>query len=129
MTLQVVNGAQLACNFGSAPNRLVVPPLNMSESANQPEATVDDHAPMVNIMPFGLCMSVLNPQVAAATAAALGVLTPQPCVPATATAWMPGALTVQIAHRVALDDASMCACQWGGMVTVTMAGQNTTAIP
>jgi hypothetical protein len=87
--MQVVNGAQLMCSFGTSPSSLVVL-LNRTVADNQPEATIQDYIPMVNIMPFGMCMTPTNPQVAAATTAALGVLTPQPCIPATSTPWTPG---------------------------------------
>ncbi len=129
MPLQVVNGAELACTFGSSPSSLVVLPLNRTRASNQPEATVQDYVPMMNVMPFGMCMSPSNPQVAAATAAAMGVLTPQPCLPATSSPWSPGAMTVRIANLVALDNISMCTCMWGGVVTITDAGQETVEIP
>jgi hypothetical protein len=97
--------------------------------ARQPKATIQDHVPMLNIMPFGLCMSPSNPQVAAATAAALGVLTPQPCIPATASPWVPGAVTVEIDHQVALDNLSVCNCMWGGVINVADPGQQTVETP
>ena len=81
MPLHVCNGATLACTFGLAPGTLTVPPLERVLTGGQPAATVMDHRPLVNVSPFGLCASPANPQVIAATAAALGVLTPQPCVP------------------------------------------------
>ena len=71
MPLQVVNGAQTMCTFGSSPSSLMVLPINRTMVARQPKATIQDHVPMLNIMPFSLCMSPSNPQVAAATAAAL----------------------------------------------------------
>jgi hypothetical protein len=129
MPLQVVNGAQTMCTFGSSPSSLMVLPINRTMVARQPKATIQDHVPMLNIMPFGLCMSPSNPQVAAATAAALGVLTPQPCIPATASPWAPGAVTVEIDHQVALDNLSVCNCMWGGVINVADPGQQTVETP
>jgi len=40
MPIQVVNGAQLMCTFGSSPSNLVVLPINQVQSENQPEATI-----------------------------------------------------------------------------------------
>ena len=90
MPVQVVSGATLACTFGVAPSTLTVLPTNCVACSGMPAATIMDFAPMVNIAPFGMCMSPANPQVAAATAAALGVLTPQPCIPATTSPWVAG---------------------------------------
>ena len=59
-------------------------------SCSQPAATIMAFKPMANIPGFGACMSPMNPQVIAATAAALGVFTPQPCIPVTTSPWAPG---------------------------------------
>ncbi len=83
----------------------------------------------MNIKPFGMCTSPSNPQVIAATAAAMGVLTPQPCLPVTPAPWVPGAITVQIGNQVALDNAAKCNCMWAGVIGVTMPGQLTTDVP
>ena len=129
MPIQVVNGAMLACSFGVAPSTLTVLPVNRVQTENQPAATIQDHVPNVNIMPFGMCTTPTNPQVAAATAAALGVLTPQPCIPATTTPWLPGALTVLIGNQPALDNTSKCMCMWLGVITVTNPGEVSEQIP
>ena len=119
----VVNGATLMCTFGMAPSSLVVLPVNRTLSSSQPAATIMDHIPMANIMPFGMCMSPANPQVAAATAAALGVLTPMPCIPATAAPWMPGTPTVLLGNMPCLNNTCTCMCMWGGVVSITVPGQ------
>jgi len=129
MPQQVIHGAQLLCTFGTAPSALVVLPVNRVKCSNVFAANILDHKPMVNIMPFGACFTPSNPQVAAATAAALGVLTPQPCIPMTMTPWVPGAVTVHIANQPALDNISTCNCMWGGIVSVLFPGQVTTFIP
>jgi hypothetical protein len=59
----------------------------------------------------------------------MGVLTPQPCVPATASPWVPGAPTVMIANQPALDNMSKCMCNWLGAITVASPGQTTEQIP
>ena len=82
MPMQVCMGAQMMCTMGMAPSNLVVLPINTTFTDQMPDANIMDHIPMVNILPFGMCMSPANPMVAAATAAALGVLTPMPCIPA-----------------------------------------------
>ena len=129
MSMQVVNGAQLQCTFGAAPSSLVVLPVNREKVANQFAANIMDHVPMVNIMPFGVCTSLANPQVAAATAAALGVLTPQPCIPATSSPWTPGSPTVMLANQPALNDTSICMCNWAGVITIINPGQTDAQIP
>jgi hypothetical protein len=70
-----------------------------------------------------------NPAVAAATAAALGVLTPMPCVPVTTAPWAPGSPTVLIGNMPALNDQSKLMCNWGGVIQINSAGQTTTNVP
>src|SRR5271170_4260531 len=129
MPQHVCNGAMMMCTFGMAPSTLVVLPVHMMMTSNMPAANIMDHVPMVNIMPFGMCMSPANPQVAAATAAALGVLTPQPCIPATSSPWTPGSPTVLLANQPALNNTSICMCMWAGVITVSAPGQSSTQIP
>ena len=128
MAIQVCMGALLQCSFGAAPSTLVVLPSNRTLTQT-PAATIMDHAPLVNIMPFGMCSSPANPVVAAATAAALGVLTPMPCVPATASPWIVGAPTVLIGNMPALNNSSKLMCNWGGVIQITNPGQTTVMIP
>jgi len=129
MPNHVCSGALLQCSFGAAPSSMVVLPVNRVMTSSMPAANIMDNVPMVNIMPFGVCMSPSNPTVAAATAAALGVLTPMPCIPATTAPWAPGAPTVLLANMPALDDASQLMCMWGGVIKVAFAGQATEQIP
>ena len=129
MPQHVCNNAALMCSFGLAPSMLGVLPLHRMMTSNQPAANIMDHVPFVNIRPFGMCTSPSNPTVAAATAAALGVLTPMPCIPVTPAPWVPGAATVMVNQFPALDNVSTLNCVWGGVITVTFAGQVTEMIP
>ena len=129
MPMQVVNTAQLMCSMGMAPSALVVLPLNRVFSGNQPAANIMDHKPMLNILPFGMCRSPANPVVAAATAAAMGVLTPMPCIPATPAPWGPGAPTVLLANMPSLDNTCKLNCMWAGVISVVSPGQVTHMIP
>ena len=129
MAIQVVMGAMLQCSFGVAPSSMVVLPVNRTMAGGVPAATIMDNAPMVNIMPFGMCSSLANPEVASETAAALGVLTPAPCIPATAAPWTPGAPTATIGGLAALDNNCKLMCNWGGVIQVTNPGQSSVMVP
>lgn len=129
MPLQVCNTALLQCSMGLAPSTFVVLPINRVLTSNQPAANIMDHKPMVNVMPFGMCRSPANPSVAAATAAAMGVLTPMPCIPNTPAPWVAGAPTVLIANQPALNNTSNLFCIWGGVISVQFPGQTTHMIP
>lgn len=122
MGLLVTAGAVLKCSFGMAPSVLSVLPVNRVNVV-APAATIMDNKPFVNIVPFGMCTSILNPTVAAATAAALGVLTPMPCVPVTVAPWIVGRPTVLIGNFPALDNGSTLMCTWGGVIQISTAGQ------
>jgi len=128
MALQVIAGATLVCSFGVAPAPLLVLPVNMVNDP-APAANIMDHKPIVNISSFGMCMSLANPMVAAATVAALGVLTPMPCIPVTLTPWIPGSPTVLVGKFPSLNNTSTCMCIWGGVVSVVNPGQPHTLIP
>ncbi len=122
MAKQVVNGALCQCTMGVAPSSLVVLPANRTMAENQPKANIMDYIPMTNIMTFGMCQSPSNPTVASATAAAMGVLTPMPCVPATVAPWTPGAAKSTVANMPALTDSSTCMCMWGGTISIKFPG-------
>lgn len=115
-------GAMLQCSFGAAPSTLSVLPINRVLSGT-PTANIMDGKPFLNVLPFGMCSSMANPMVAAATAAALGALTPMPCIPVTPAPWMPGVPTTLIGNMPALDMNSKLTCAWGGMIQITAPGE------
>ena len=122
MGQNAVAGAMLACTFGIAPSTLVPKGTSKVMVEGRPAATVMDNAGGVNIPPFGLCNSLANPTVAAATAAALGVLTPMPCVPLVPAPWVPGAIKTMLGNQPALVSGSTCQCAFGGVIQMTMPG-------
>jgi hypothetical protein len=129
MSLPVVSGAVLMCPFGLAPSTLNALPTSAALMESRPPATIMDHQPFLNIMPFGLCTSLANPITAAQTTAALGVLTPGTCTPVIPAPWMPGSPTVLIANKPALTQTSKCFCIYGGAITVAVPGATTEQVP
>ncbi len=108
------------------PVPLTVAPMGPPvQGGGQPVATIMDFAPMVNVPTFGMCMSPANPEVIAATSAALGVPTPAPCIPATVAPWTPGQPTVLINDQPALTADCQLMCLWAGVITVVSPGQAT----
>ena len=128
MPQQVCTGALMACTFGVAPSTFSATPRPVMTS-NMPAGVITDNVPMLNVPPFGACSSPSNPTVAAATAAALGVLTPMPCVPVLPAPWVPGVPTKLICNTPAIDNTCQLMCAWGGVITFTFAGQVTHEIP
>jgi hypothetical protein len=125
MAFHVCNGAMLQCSFGMMPSALIVTPVNRVMTGGMPAANIMDNVPMMNVPTFGLCMTPSNPAVAAATAAALGVLTPMPCIPVTTAPWAPGSPTVLSGGMPALNSTSQLMCMWGGLIQITSPGQMT----
>ncbi len=113
-------GAMLQCSFGVAPATLIVPPSAKVIIEGTPAATIMNFE-VANVPTFGMCSSIANPEVAAATAAALGVLTPMPCVPVL-TPWVPGSPMTLIGEMPALVIGSQCMCAYGGVVQITNPG-------
>jgi hypothetical protein len=101
----------------------------MVTAGGTPAATIMDHIPIANIPPFGMCICPANPMVAAATAAALGVLTPMPCLPVIPAPWAPGSPTVMIGKIPALNNTCQAMCAWGGMIAIVTPGQFTVMVP
>jgi hypothetical protein len=113
-------GALLQCSFGLVPAALVVLPTAKVVVEATPLATIDCCQPE-NVPTFGMCSSLANPEVAAATTAALGVLTPMPCEPAL-TPWKPGSPETVIGGQPALVEGSTCQCVFGGVINILFPG-------
>lgn len=113
MPMHVVNTATLMCTCGSIPSKLVVLPIHREQIEYQYAANIIDCVPLVNILPFGVCATLLG----------------GPCVPATPGPWQPGSPTVILDNMKALDNISTLQCMVGGVITVLDPGQHTTMIP
>lgn len=128
MGIQVCMGAMIQCSFGVAPSSLIVT-SQPTVLTGTPAATIMDNHPIANVPPFGMCSSPSNPTVITATAAALGVLTPMPCLPVLPAPWVPGSPTVLIAEMPALNADSKLMCAWAGVIQIVVPGQTTVMIP
>lgn len=126
MGQSAVTGAMMQCSFGLAPSTLIAMPTTRVLIEGRPAAVITDIAPMMNIPSFGLCSSLANPQVASATSAALGVLTPMPCVPAVVGPWKPGATRTLIGGKPALTSGCTANCAYGGVISLLFAGATRT---
>lgn len=119
----VVQGARLKCSCGDQESGLQVTDHRVS-ICGKPQANVDDFKPHINIAPFGMCQSLANPTVAAATAANKGRLKKMPCVPNTVTPWISSKTDVLIAERPALLSSSLLHCCWNGTISISDDGQD-----
>lgn len=124
MSYLVCAGGSLKCPFGSVPAIFSALPAAGVMAGESPAGVLTDMVPFLNIAAFGLCKSLSNPTVASATAAAMGTLTPMPCVPMPVGSWSNPASKVLISGRPALTDAGKLLCAWGGEISVQFAGQS-----
>jgi len=119
MSQIVCAGANCQCSFGTAPGTMNPSSQTSVMVDGKMAATIQD-CQMANITPFGMCTSLANPQVAAATAAALGVLTPQPCMLVPLGTWIPNKPSVLVGGKPVLTNDSKLICS-NGMGTITIA--------
>lgn len=122
MPVLVASGASLACTMGAAQGRLTVTSQAKVFFGGAPAATIQDAAPVINLASFGLCSSPANPAVVAATAAALGIFTPAPCVPAPLGVWLCGG-TPLCGGVPALSGDATLTCMYTGGISVISPGQ------
>jgi hypothetical protein len=113
------------CSFGVAPSALNVLPSNQVLVEGKPVATIADSAGNINVAPFGMCTSMMNPAVVSATAAAQGVLTPQPCTPLP-TPWTPGVPLVLAGGSPVINATCTATCSFGGAITISVPGATQT---
>jgi hypothetical protein len=128
MAIHCCTGGMMQCSFGMAPSTFVATHRTTATSYMD-AGNIMDFVPMQNIPPFGMCQSLANPTVASATAAALGVLTPMPCIPNPTGPWAAGAPTVMLDNFPALNNSSKLMCAWAGVIQFTNPGQQTEMIP
>lgn len=120
----VTTGTQCMCTFGTAPSALNVTSQTKVLMGNMPVATVTDCAPNTNLPPFAMCTSLMNPAVQAATAAALGVLTPQPCTLVPAGTWTAAQTTTLAGGKPCLTVGCTLTCGLGGgTISITSPAQ------
>jgi hypothetical protein len=120
----VCNLAICQCSLGTIPSPLKVPAEGGLSILGQPVASTQHHVPLENVLTFGLCNSPQNPLVAAATAAALGVHVPMPCIPATVNPWQATQFKLVFGDGApALDQSSTLNCMWGGNISIVFPGQ------
>lgn len=124
MGVLAVTGAKCMCSFGSSTCPLAVTSQLTSMAEGKPIATIRDMQPGTNLVTFGMCSSLANPAVAAATAAALGVLTPQPCTMVPAGTWIPAQPKVMVSGIPCLTNEATLMCGLGaGTVRIVDPGQ------
>lgn len=116
----LTTGCVLACSMGAAQSPFIALDLPGKPAIDGalPAATIEEMAPMDNILPFGMCKSLENPEVAAATAAAYGELTPMPCIPIVEMPWEPGSVLITYDGVPLALATDKCLCTWGGEISV-----------
>lgn len=126
MALVVVSGASCVCSCGTAACTLQATSQMTCMAEGKPIATIQDIQQGVNLPTFGMCTSLANPTVAAATTAALGVLTPQPCTLVPLGTWTTSNPSVLAGNKPCVTSDSILRCGMGqGTIKIISPGQGT----
>lgn len=119
----VVTGGTAMCPFGAMAGMISAGVQKKVLIEGKPVVTIADFNAQC-ITPFGMCSSLGNPAVQAATTAALGVLTPQPCTLMPAGTWKPVKATVLVGGSPVLTNECQGQCMYGGCITINNPGQS-----
>ena len=112
----LTTGCLLECTMGLTPAPFVADELpGAPAELGMTVGTIAQFVPMKNIPSFGTCKSPMNPTTATLTAAAQGVLTPGPCMPA-GIPWTPPSATANHFGVPLATIMSKCACGFGGVI-------------
>lgn len=123
-TKTIVNsGSTCMCDKGLAPC-VVAMGLPTVMTVQTPSLNALTATP-AELPTFGMCTSQTNPTVAAATSAAMGVLTPMPCVPVFIPPWSGTSATVKLTGSPAVNAMSTLKCAFGGTIKVTVTANQT----
>lgn len=120
----VVEGATLKCSYGDRQSKLKIPAHHRVYIKDKPQANIMDYVPNLNIPPFGMCSSMANPTVAAATAANKGKLKKMPCMPVITMPWINGKTDSMVGTAPALLNKSTNMCMYCGRITIEDDGQS-----
>lgn len=118
MAFYVNSGTKIKCSMGTTQGTIQVLPDRTVKVDGAYMANIMDNKPMANIMPCGMCRSLANPTVASATSAAMGVLTPMPCIPNTTAPWIPGKIDLLVNNKPALMSDHKLICIWAGLIEI-----------
>ena len=121
MTFTLSMGSIRMCGMGLIPSPAL--PLPSNVLTVEPSVSMVDIIPFANVVPFGLCISLLNPEVLAATIAALGVLIPMPCIPIPIMPFTPAAYNVLRDGIPVATEVSFTMCLWMGPIETIVPDQ------
>lgn len=121
----LTTGCVLTCTMGDIPSVFIALDLPGKPVVDGgfAAATIAEIIPEANIPSFGMCNSPTNPEVIAATAAALGVFTPMPCIPIVPDPWDPPSAVAHYTELPLATVTSKCMCIWEGEISVDTPGQ------
>lgn len=114
----VNTGTQMRCIMSAIPTQFIADPNRTVFIEGAQMGNIMDNK-ISNLRPGMMCQSLANPAVASATAAAMGVLTPQPSMLTPLGPWIMGKFNVLVQGQPALLNTDMLMCSFGGQLSFT----------